>query len=304
MSGIKTSAMAGLLTLSMAGSAGAADMLKYSYQPPPDVGEAPVEIGSGWYLRADANLAKDYGGQLSPDIPSSNRRNGWGADVGAGYKWNNWFRSDVTFGMHNITDAAQTNATVVCPYALTGETSQPAGILLGYLWDSLRETCNPVQSVTMHRTDMLLNGYLDLGDWWGVSPYVGAGVGLVALRTTGGLQYYKTSDHTVYNANLTPTGSWPHLWLDPFGNPITPQPAVSFAQQDWTTRISQTSYNLAWALMGGIAYDLSSRAKLDVSYRYANFGTYKSAVSPVTGATVTTNLHSQEIRVGFRYQVD
>jgi opacity protein-like surface antigen len=296
---------AGFVVLMAATPAGAADLLKYNYQPKGEYADPPVDIGAGWYLRGDVAWTRDKGGQISPDVASVVSKNAWDVDFGVGYKWNNWFRTDLTFGFHKLQDYSNTGSKVTCPYALTGLTSQGATpVQWGYLWDSTRETCSPVESASMRRQDLMLNGYFDLGTWAGVTPYVGAGVGVAMLSTKGGLQYYKTSDNTVYNADLTPTGTYPHLWVDAFGNLISPSPTVAFAKQDWTRRIASTSYNFAWALMGGFAIDLSSHAKMDIGYRYANLGHFTSAPSPVTGATVTSKLTTQEVRVGFRYLVD
>ena len=296
---------AGFVALLAATPASAADLFKYNYQPKADVSEPPVEIGTGWYLRGDVGWSRDKGGQLSPDVASVASQNGWELDFGVGFKWNNYFRTDLTFGFHKLQDYSSTGSKVTCPYGLQGLSTQAATpVQLGYLWDSLRETCSPIESASMRRQDMMLNGYFDLGTWSGITPSVGAGLGVAMLSTKGGLQYYKTSDNTVYNADLTPTGTYPHLWVDVNGNLIVPQPSLAYAKQDWTRRISSTSYNFAWALMAGFAYDLTSRAKLDIGYRFANLGKFTSAASPVTGATVTTNLTTQEVRVGFRYLVD
>jgi opacity protein-like surface antigen len=308
MSGFRNTALAGLLAISVASPAMAADMLKYSYQAPPDLEQAPVEIGSGWYLRADVGWSKDKGGQLSPDIAMALTQNSWQADVGAGFKWNSWFRSELMFGFHKMQNFNSTGAKVTCPYQLTGlSVTDPATnktTEIGYLWDSQKETCSPVQSANLRRQELMLNSFVDLGTWGGITPYVGAGVGVAALTTKGSLQYYKTSDGSAYSADLTPIGTFPHIWLDGAGNQISPQPAVSYAKQDWTKRLKQTSYNFAWALMAGVGIDLTPRAKLDIGYRFANLGKYTSLVSPVTGQTVTTTLRTQEVHVGMRYLID
>jgi opacity protein-like surface antigen len=305
MGRLTTIATLGLFAACAAAPAGAADLLKYNYQPQGEFTETPVELGTGWYLRGDAGWTQDKGGQLSPDVAGSLKQNAWQIDVGVGYKWNSWFRTDLTFGFHKMQDFGRTGAKVTCPYALQGlSTQDDKPIQLGYLWDAQKETCSPVESASMRRQELMLNGYFDLGTWYGVTPYVGAGVGVARLTTSGSLQYYKTSDNTVYNPDLTPTGTFPHLWIDVNGNLIVPQPSLAFAKQDWTRRINASSYNFAWALMGGVAIDLTSRAKLDLGYRYLNLGKFTSATSPVTGQSVTTTLSSQEVRVGFRYMVD
>ena len=359
MNRFKTFVQAGLMVLVASVPGGAADLLKYTYKPSDEVADPKVEIGTGWYLRGDAGWSRDRGGQLNPDIATKLIQNAWQLDVGVGYKFNTWFRTDLTFGFHKMQNYNQAGPAVTCPYQLTAisapttvsttatttaTTTSSSGPTtttttstntvqtpVGYLWDSLRQTCSPAQSGTSRQQDAMLNGYLDLGTWGGITPYVGVGVGVANSSTKGSLQYYKTSDNTLYNADLTPGGlniivaggtnvssstspavvsniqnasSAPQVWVDGNGNLIVPQPTVAFAKQDWTRRITSASYKFAWSLMAGVAIDLTSRAKLDIGYRFANLGKFTSVVSPVTGATVTTNLTSQEVRVGFRYMVD
>ena len=79
----------------------------------------------------------------------------------------------------------------------------------------------------------LLNGYVGPGAWYGFSPFLGAGVGLADNRTSG-------------------------LSGQAFLNP------VGYANG---SRLS-----FAWALMAGVDYDLAPNLKLELGYRYLNYG--------------------------------
>ena len=83
-------------------------------------------------------------------------------DLGVGYQFNNWFRVDVT-GEYRGGSHFQSL------YVL----NESANIGTG----------NPTQIADFYRGDIsswvgLFNGYVDLGTWYGITPYVGAGVGL------------------------------------------------------------------------------------------------------------------------------
>jgi opacity protein-like surface antigen len=180
--------------------------------------------------------------------------------------------------------------------------------------------------VKVSRQDVLLNGYIDLGTWAGITPYIGAGVGVAVTQTAASVNYFETANGQPYNANLTPTGTYPPDWitdqLDINGNPIyatisngqlvacpvgaTPQtctqPKVSFTQQSWNKKLNSTKYGFAWDLTGGFAVDVSAHMKLDIGYRYVNLGTF-TGISP-SGQTVSEKQSTQEIRAGFRYMVD
>ena len=292
-------------TLAMGESGIAADMLRFPVESAPESISQPVELGSGWYLRGDASWSRDRGPQIAADIPITTPQHNWVVDLGAGYKFNNWFRGDMTVSFNKMRDLNLTGSNVTCPYQLTGLSTQAATpVQLGYLWDTIHDTCSSRQNAQLTKTDLMFNGYVDLGNWFGITPYLGAGAGLSALSSKASLNYYKTSDGSLYAPDLTPTGTFPHIWIDAYGNPISPQPTVGFAKQDWSRKLQHTGYNLAWALMGGVAIDVNSHTKIDIGYRYQNSGTYTSLASPVTGAVVKSTITSQQVRVGMRYTID
>ena len=175
---------------------------------------ASAETYEGWY----GSIGGAYNGLRDSDI--SGARTGkaeWSAGYGAigalGYSFGATplrLEGELGYRRNNLDSVSG-----LAPAALNGSGSGHVSAytgMLNLLWDIM-----PAQRFT---------------------PYVGAGVGVAMLSTKGGLQYYKTSDNTVYNADLTPTGTYPHLWVDVNGNLIVPQPSLAYAKQDWTRRIS------------------------------------------------------------------
>lgn len=125
----------------------AADLDSTDFGEPPAPAQ-PVEFGTGWYIRGDAAFAMDSLPEISPlgFFPdNSGLRNTYSLGFGGGYKFNNWFRTDVTLDWRDPLSASD-SATSTYAY--------------GTRWDALT------------------NGYVDLGTWSGFSPYVGAGVGV------------------------------------------------------------------------------------------------------------------------------
>ena len=79
------------------------------------------------------------------------------AGVGAGYRFGRWFRADV---VGEYRSAA----------AFTGlERYRDARLPLGYGTDEY--------TASKRELAVLLNGYVDLGNWYGLTPFLGAGVG-------------------------------------------------------------------------------------------------------------------------------
>jgi opacity protein-like surface antigen len=222
--------------------------------------------------------------------------------VGAGYRFNNYLRFDGTWD-YRTGPGGSSNTTVVCPYALTGLTSQfPPIQQLGYLYNTTN-TCIGSANINQHNNTFLGNAYVDLGTYYGFTPYVGGGLGFNINTMSGSLNFNETANGQPYAADLTPTGTYPQLWIDQFGRLINPQPNIAFSPQNWNRSFSSTTYSFAWALSAGLGFQLTPSATLDVGYRYLNSGAITNLINPQTGMTVKQNNWSQQIRVGLRYAI-
>ena len=305
----------------MAAPASAADLLGTA--PPLDL-PAPsspliFEFGSNWYVRGDLGITFDNAPSVSfasisipppgffgSPLPAYSGRNIHTTDftggAGVGYRFNNYLRFDATWDYRN-GPGGSSNSTVVCPYALTGLTSQaPPNPLLGYLYNTTN-TCVGSASINQHNNTFLGNAYVDLGTYYGFTPYLGGGLGFNINTMSGTLNFNETANGQPYAANLTPTGAYPQLWINQFGTAINPQPNIAFTQQNWNRSISSTTYTVAWALSAGLGFHLTPSATLDIGYRYLNSGAITNLINPQTGMTIKQNNWSQQIRVGLRYAI-
>ena len=285
----------------------AADFLKFPVESAPELISKPVELGSGWYLRGDLAWSKDKGPQLVDIVPEA-QKNRWAIDLGAGYKFNNWLRTDATISSNKPRDTVGNAFTVICPYVLTQNVLDK-----GFLW-SPAETCSPQNKAELRKIDLMLNAYIDIGSWNGLTPYVGVGAGVSMLKSRNSVTYYKTGDGTIYGADLTPTTTFNPFWDNPDGSRVTSwvdatgvthsgQPPVAFTKQNWNREGGKTAFNLAWALMGGVSYDVTPQLKAELSYRYLNSGSFTGlAITDTTSAKST--IESHQVRVGFRYMID
>jgi opacity protein-like surface antigen len=168
--------LAAFLTASASCGARAADLLPPRMEPPPP--PPPIEF-SGWYLRGDIGVGAT---QLSEWRSTLGPLNAFGNpppvvlpvfaslgdsaffDAGFGYQFNGWFRVD-----------------------LTGEYRTQANYRAGVAWfDPPTGTSGAdVYSANHSAALFLANGYVDLGTWYGITPYVGGGIGLVARSLDG-----------------------------------------------------------------------------------------------------------------------
>jgi opacity protein-like surface antigen len=226
--------LSGAALVSLGAVARAADMPAPPPPPPPLIEAIP----SGWYLRGDLGFA--WGGiadaESAPTYanPSDNALGtGFVGGVGAGYK-GQWLRTDLTL---DYTSPMKYTGTIV----------------------SSDDTSAKIEAVTA-----LINGYIDLGTWYGFTPYIGAGIGASRLN--------------VYDFTST-------------------------AAPPFTGGLSRSQWNFSWALTGGVGYVIAPNLTLDVNYRYVNFGDVTTA-SDAFGAMSLRNLSANEIRVGIRWSFD
>jgi opacity protein-like surface antigen len=122
---------------------------------------------------------------------------------------------------------------------------------------------------------LLANAYVDLGTWNCLTPFVGAGIGGA---------YNMVSDFT----DVTPDVSAFGATGSAFG--------LGRGTNNW---------DLAWALYAGLTYNVSKAFKVDLTYRYLNFGSAKETVDcfGATGCNAFTfkDLHSNDIMLSLRW---
>ncbi|MGE0768728.1 MAG: outer membrane protein [Hyphomicrobiaceae bacterium] len=125
---------------------------------------------------------------------------------------------------------------------------------------------DPPISTKIDSYTAMVNGYYDFGSFRGFVPYVGAGVG-VALHEM---------DKVIVD------------------HPASPNP-----------QHGDTKVDLAWALMAGIGYQISSNAVLDIGYRYIDMGSAFSnqgdTAQVLNPKLVVDDMTAHEFKVGLRY---
>ncbi len=245
---LKTAATIGVLILTLGSAAQAAD-LRRPYPtpppaplPPPMVQSAPSlvdEFGSGWYLRGDvayrSNNVDSVTNVAAVPVTSDDLRKSWMIGVGGGYKWQ-WFRADLT--LDYATKATYLGTTARMPNEFFAKIDTFTG---------------------------LVNIYGALGTWWGLTPYLGAGVGTARLGVS------KFEQH--------------------FVAPVTSSPTTD-------------KWNFAWAYMAGISYKISGNFNVDLGYRHIDMGDAVSARDAFGNQLTFKSVTADEIRLGVRYLLD
>lgn len=221
------------------------------------------DFSSGWYVRGDVNaslfrrpsartfdVANFAPGQWV-ELRDTRGANAFGGSLGAGFKYK-WFRLDTTLDIRSTA-------------RLSGF-APPEGN-----WGYAGPLPNPARierfGVTAHSA--LVNAYVDLGGWGGVTPYVGAGVGVARIAASSYVS--------------------------------TPLPAAALLGETTVTPAltNTVKWTLAWAAMAGVTIDVTPQTKIDVGYRYMHMGALSFA--DTGGGAYRTTVAAHEFRIGLRY---
>lgn len=257
MGSAKLMATAGAATFLSLSSAFAADL---RLPPPP-----PIPEFGGWYLRGDIGMSNQRVGHLfnvlydTPGVTVTNVSKGFDSSpivgFGVGYEFNSWFRSDIT-GEYRGKAAFRGLDTY------TPEPNSGTGVGADDYYGSKSEWL------------VLANAYLDLGTWWSLTPFIGAGVG-----------FSRNTIHDFRDVNVPTAG-------------------VAFGDD-------ASKWSFAWALHAGVAYKVTPGFAVQLAYRYVDLGNARSGdlttyngISTVYNPMEFHGLTSHDIMLGVRWMLE
>ncbi|WP_398465732.1 outer membrane protein [Tardiphaga sp.] len=245
--------------------------------PPPQMyAPPPVEDFGGWYLRGDIGFSNQKVKKLetpagvgynAPNTVLEQQSLGFDTggiyQVGVGYQFNNWFRADITGQFRGSS-----NFHGYDRFSFTG----PANV---GIFQSEQYGGRKTEWVAM------ANAYVDLGTWWCVTPFIGAGVGMARVTV---------ADFTDQNLQFRP------------GAGVFAGSAYADAASKW---------NFAWALHTGLAYKVNPNMTVELGYSYMNLGDgVTGSLTPFTGAVpgqyaVTfKDITSHDLKLGVRWNLE
>ena len=131
--------------------------------------------------------------------------------------------------------------------------------------------CADAYAGAIRSTLVLANVYGEIGSWFDVTPFVGVGLGFA---------------RNAFDSMSLPAGNGHSLGLS----------------------ASATQTRFAYALMAGLAYEVTPQIKVETSYRYLNMGAAQSGViscasaaGACVGQTQRIDLAAHDLRIGLRY---
>lgn len=244
------------LTAMTALAATAVPALAADYDPPividnfDNVDEVvPVEVGSGWYLRGDVGYSfnrsfEDYSSDsLIPSYEIGQDDNSsFIGGAGFGYHFTDYLRADLTGAFLGQEKA-------------WGRNIDPFDAAFGQRGE-----------IKTRMAYGMATGYIDLGTFVGITPYVGAGAGFVYTQLRG-------------NGELAVPGG-----------------GTSFGSY------SENDFSFAYTLNAGLAYRMTDNLSLDVGYQYLNAPNAKHFSFEEPGF-YKEGFDMHQIKVGLRYDL-
>jgi opacity protein-like surface antigen len=180
-------------------------------------------------------------------------------DLGVGYQFNNWFRADVIGqwrGRANFHGSQFTDA---------------------FAGSALVDNYSGSKSEAV----VMVNGYVDLGTWWCVTPFIGAGVGTSYNKISG-------------------------FRDDGFGDSFGVARPSSFVYAT-----DNGKWNFAWALHAGLGYHVTPNVALELGYSYMNLGDATTGANSNFAGTATSqfpwtmkDITSHDLKLGVRWYLD
>ena len=129
---------------------------------------------------------------------------------------------------------------------------------------------------------LMANAYIDLGTWMCLTPFVGAGAGYRAP----------------HRSPASPMSA---------SSPTAP-PASAIRNNDFS------EWKFAWAVHAGVAYNVSNNFKMELAYRYLNFGNVNTSIIDCANGGCSTGggprafytfreMDSQDLKFGMRWML-
>jgi opacity protein-like surface antigen len=215
--------------------------LAFDLPPPVDAPEITTfSTAGGWYIRGDLgyNASVDFNAptirsfkpaknQYSTTTFDSERFDGdYSLNAGIGYQFNDWLRTDATVDYFKGTLNGKSVVGSPCSAIQPGNTK-----------------CGQSYEQRMASLGLLANGYVDLGTYWGLTPYLGAGAGVTNVDYNA----LTTSKYCVNGGGK----------CDKF---------TTYKDQG---NGGLESWRFTYALMAGVSYDIAANMKLDLGYRFS-----------------------------------
>ena len=228
----------------------------------------PEIVVKGWYLRGDIG----YSNQMVDDLDNAlfatttnlqfhtlNFEAGTTYGFGVGYTFNRWLRFDVTGEYRGETEFHGFDTW-------TDASGDPR-----------------YNDYTAKKSEWLalVNAYVDLGTWHGLTPFVGGGLGAANVK----FRSFRDAGIAYATAGTLSTG----------------YPTMAYAGD-------HDEWNFAWALYAGLGFEVTDAFTVELAYRYLDMGDGETGdiiaydgTNTIDNPMIFEDLTSHDLKLGVRY---
>jgi opacity protein-like surface antigen len=257
MYGFARNALFAVLLAGVAGPALAADYIEEPIEVVP-------EVVGGWYIRGHLGMSNQFFDGLESELFDAPFEFGWFDEgdfssapivgAGVGYEFNDYLRGDLTVEWRGKSSFDALDRVIV---------NDGDGI-----------TSNDY-SANKSELVFMANGYYDFGDFYGITPYVGAGIG--------------ASYNTISN----------------FRDVNNQANGTAYADDN-------SEWNFAWALHTGLGFQATERMTIDFGYSFISLGDASSGrltnidpgFDPDNDGIKFNDIYSHDFKLGVRYSLN
>ncbi|CAN7295550.1 outer membrane beta-barrel protein [Mesorhizobium amorphae] len=264
------------------------------YDPPIYVDQAPdyvpVEVGSGWYLRGDIGYAFSHPFDHE-ETPAgfTSKSSLFDGSVGMGYHFNDYLRGELNFGILP-TNRFGDNFITTCDGSITTTVTNVAtGTLVSQTNAPASAPCNGSNIANNKAYSLMANGYIDLGTYVGLTPYIGGGLGVVYSKYNRAIGQRDCAETTTTNT----AGGFQTVDQFNCDDPAGYAGAVA----------SKGSYDLAYALAAGVSYQVTKNVSVDLGYEYFAIPDAEYVAYDGGAFNIHKGVDYQSVKVGLRYDL-
>lgn len=285
------------------GWVGPFDIFSYSEKESPASGSVGFGYHFNDFLRADVNV-----GMLANDRYSGSAHlvAGYLAPYGLADTLDSRFDRRIGSNVLNPDFGClgnRTTTTTTTTTKLDGEGKEVTGTpkVETAVAPDWRRDCMVEASARNSAWNGMLNGYIDLGTFAGITPYVGAGVGALMTRTKVSASA-RCQDSLV--STITPKGDV----SDKDGLVVT-ETTTTFNCRSGDNEtvevgsLSHTDFHLLYGLSAGLSYQISKNTSLDIGYQYLNAPGIKYYAVNADGVAERKGMDAHQVKVGLRYDL-
>ncbi|CCV10989.1 outer membrane beta-barrel protein [Mesorhizobium sp. STM 4661] len=263
--------------------------LSADYDPPIYVDQAPdyvpVEVGSGWYLRGDVGYAFSHPFENESTVTGpmesfTSEASLFTGSIGMGYHFNDYLRLELNGGILPTNEFADRDKLAATCDGSTYAKNASGDIITV----PTSQECDLFDNATNKGYSVMANGYVDLGTYVGITPYIGGGLGVAYNK------YYKSigaRDCKEVEANPSGTGGF-----------ICDDPAGYEGETD-----TGAQFNLAYSIGAGLSYRVTKNVSLDLGYEYFAVPGAKFVAYDDGAFNIKKGIDYQTVKLGLRYDL-